>query len=435
MRIVSYRAMISWLSVLVAAPFGAAGCLGSADLSLGTMDVNLVGHTPSGATYRLRDASIVVTGPAPTTWNTEDDLNRTSLSAAVVAGNYVATLQAGWRLERLDASAATPVSAQLITANPVSFTVAPGARTSVPLQFLVNAEPVDMSQGYDITLGVEEPSTTTLFVLNQVLGRAGWAGITMYPSNSRGDQVPIQTIVGSENALLGPYEMVVANEEIFVADLNTSAIQVYPMTASGQVAPSRVISGPTTQIDFTRSVTVRNDEIYVGTPNKVLVFPLRASGDVAPTRVLQTPASVVSLTTYRDELYVTEWTLTSTSIAVYAATASGSAAPRRVLTGMQCPVNVAFVGDEMFVADECRGVLVYPTNASGNPRPSRELTRWELDEGELHVATSETELYVTLSAGTAVEVFPLTASGHDAPARTISGPHTNLGFPMSMQLH
>lgn len=61
-----------------------------------------------------------------------------------------------WRLERLDAGVATSVSATLTSDNPVAFTVVAGRRTTVPLRFHVDTGEVDMMQGYDITIEVEE---------------------------------------------------------------------------------------------------------------------------------------------------------------------------------------------------------------------------------------------------------------------------------------
>jgi hypothetical protein len=122
----------------------------------GTLGVNLVGSTPSGAFYRLRDAVITVDGPNPTVFDTEDDPDRISLSADVEPGDYSATVAPGWRLERLEDGNATTVTATLISDNPALFTVVPLQRTIVPLRFLVDDGEVPLDQGYDIVLDVDE---------------------------------------------------------------------------------------------------------------------------------------------------------------------------------------------------------------------------------------------------------------------------------------
>src|ERR1043166_4813015 len=147
-RCVVGLSLVAWLG---------AGCVAVEDDRLGTIGLELVGQTPSGTVYRLRDAVITVQGPTSTTiWNTEDAPDRTSLSANVVVGDYSASVQDGWRLERLDGSIATPVAAQLASDNPVLFAVTARERRSGPLQFRVNAELVDMSQGSDVVVTVQE---------------------------------------------------------------------------------------------------------------------------------------------------------------------------------------------------------------------------------------------------------------------------------------
>ena len=164
MRVIGIGAMFVWISI-------GTGCLGSSDDSAtGTLSANLVGSSPSGAIYRLRDAIITVQGPATMVFNSETDLDLTSLSANVGVGDYAAVLQDGWRLERVDGSITTPVVATLISDNPAFFTVVTRTRTSVPLRFRVEAEDVDMTQGYDIVIGIEEAARGTLVAINDSRG-------------------------------------------------------------------------------------------------------------------------------------------------------------------------------------------------------------------------------------------------------------------------
>jgi hypothetical protein len=141
----------------------------------GTVAMNLVGQAPSGNMYRLRTAIITVQGPASTTfWNTEDDLARTTLSENVVPGDYSVFLQEGWELEKL-APGLPPetVPAQLLSPNPQLFVVPDNARTVVALRFRVEEGEVDLDQGYDIVLDVEEPSSTPGFCDSQSDCNAG----------------------------------------------------------------------------------------------------------------------------------------------------------------------------------------------------------------------------------------------------------------------
>ena len=128
--------------------------------AMGTVSLDLVGQAPSGNVYRLRNALIIVQGPFTTTfWSTEDDPDRTSLSEEVPTGFYSAFVQEGWRLEFLDpAGPATPVDAELISHNPISFDVFEGERTRVALRFRVGDDEVNFETGYDIVIDVDEVS-------------------------------------------------------------------------------------------------------------------------------------------------------------------------------------------------------------------------------------------------------------------------------------
>jgi hypothetical protein len=145
---------------LVALSFGSVISLGACTEveDVGTVSLDLVGQTPAGTVYRLRDASIRVQGPVSTQlWNTEDDPDRTSLSADVEPGAFAMNLQPGWRLERLVPMAPpVTVEADLLTQNPSMFQVAAGLRTRVPLRFLVDDGIVDLASGYDIEVEIEE---------------------------------------------------------------------------------------------------------------------------------------------------------------------------------------------------------------------------------------------------------------------------------------
>src|SRR5262249_30384027 len=88
MRLVCVNAMLCclWISA-------AAGCAASpAGSATGEISVNLKGTVPSGVIYRLRNAVITVDGPSSAEFRTEDDPDRTSLSANVVVGDYTAVL-------------------------------------------------------------------------------------------------------------------------------------------------------------------------------------------------------------------------------------------------------------------------------------------------------------------------------------------------------
>lgn len=134
-----------------------AGCTESGSPDTGELSINLVGQAPSGAVYRLRDATVVVDGPLThRVFDTEEDLTRTTLEENVVTGDYSARLEPGWRLERVEGASTTTVEAEHTSPNPALFAVADNQRTFVPLKFHVAGEQINLAQGYGVIIEIDE---------------------------------------------------------------------------------------------------------------------------------------------------------------------------------------------------------------------------------------------------------------------------------------
>jgi hypothetical protein len=418
---------------LLVALLGSVGCAVEDDRT-GTIGLELVGQAPSGTLYRLRDAIITVQGPASTTvWNTEDDPNRTSLSASVAVGDYAVSVQDGWRLERLDGAMATTVAAQLASDNPVLFAVTPLQRTNVPLQFRVNAEVVDMSQGYDIVVTVQE-SPPLLAVASSLFDGSGPPpSVEVFAASANGNVSPIRAISGFTSFLLSPTSVVVAGDQLIVSDQFLPAINFYPTTATGDAAPSRQISGPLTSLSSPLALAVFEGEIYVAQAGgPLIVFPLTGSGNIAPSRTLFSPGGMQSLAVDRGRLYV----LSNNAITVFPTTAVGFPQPERTIfpAGVICPRGILVRRDEVFVTDGCgAGVQVYPATADGFVSPLRAISgaRTGLSNAA-GLARFGNELYVSGAFPSSVRVFPIQASGDVFPTRTITGAQTDLTFPLGV---
>lgn len=126
---------------------------------LGTMELKLVTTTPSGVTYRLREAILMVQGPQDTLFfNSEEDPNATSWSAQVIVGEYSYFLQEGWRMERIEGEEVIDIPAQLVDGNSGFFYVSEGYTTPVPLRFRVGDD--ILSEGaFEVSIQVEETQT------------------------------------------------------------------------------------------------------------------------------------------------------------------------------------------------------------------------------------------------------------------------------------
>jgi hypothetical protein len=410
-----------WLLGLV---LGVPSCAPTGEPDVGTLAINLVGQAPSGTVYRLRHAVITVTGQGiHQVWNTEDDLSRTSLSEDVPVGDYAMSLAPSWNLERIDGTSATPVAGALVSANPASFTVTPHRRTAVPLRFHVDSDVVDMSQGYDIVLTVEESPPQLIVVGNFNDFESG--SLTIHEAHVNGDAAPLRTIAGPLTTLSFPIGITVTDDEIIVCDADTGAIDVFPIHASGDVAPSRQIVGPETGIDACSDVAVFNGELYVAQSSDLLVFPLTANGDAAPIRRITGFSSGQYLAIHQGELYMAD--SSADRVAVFPLPVADHAQPIRSIES-NCASGVALAGGELFVANGCHApgeFSVYPRTANGSVEPQRTLSGDRADMGfPGQIRLVRGELYV--ASEDRVFVYRGLAAGDAAPVRTIGGPNTGV---------
>lgn len=149
-------------AIAIAIFLGVAAAACSAD-DTGTVAVSLTGHGPSGTTYRLRHAEIIVTGAEATrVFHTESDPGRTALSADLPPGDYTLAIPDGWFLdrERPDGTFAA-IDAELVSANPAPFTITASAATRVTLRFRAGGEEVPLDDGtLEVDLDVEEVDAT-----------------------------------------------------------------------------------------------------------------------------------------------------------------------------------------------------------------------------------------------------------------------------------
>jgi len=147
-----HHSLVSRLATAAVALIGlGAGACATDDL--GTIGLSLVGQSPSGTVYNLRNAEVAVTGPAGTlVFRSEDDPYASHFTAHVQAGSYTADLADGWFVERIADGVGTLVEATLTSPDPAPFEVAANATAHVPLRFRIVGDDVNFGQGdFDIT--------------------------------------------------------------------------------------------------------------------------------------------------------------------------------------------------------------------------------------------------------------------------------------------
>ena len=140
-----------YLSIGAALVF--AGC--AAHEESGTVQLALTGTSPSGNTYRLRDAQLTINGGAePIVFHTEDAPDRTLISQHLAAGDYTLHVTPGWRLERVRSGGTVDtVQATLTSPDPQPFTITTGAASAVALRFVTDGEVVS-TDGGDVGISI-----------------------------------------------------------------------------------------------------------------------------------------------------------------------------------------------------------------------------------------------------------------------------------------
>ena len=280
-------------------------------------------------------------------------------------------------MERISSGTATPVTAHLLSDNPVRFTVVADQRTSVPLQFRVDSDTVALTQGYDLVLAIQEAAPPLIAVTNQTSATS--SVIELYAVDATGAIAPFREIGGPATTLSGGVGMAPAANQLLVADRGANAIDFFPASATGNVAPVRRLVGAATQLQSPQHVAVVGSELYVLQGNgTIVVFPSNASGNVAPTRVMSGIPNPQAFAIERGEIYVVSG---GPDISVYPATASGAVSPTRTITvaGLSgCLMGMTVHGQEIFVSPTCGsviGIFVLPTSANGRDRWNRRRTK------------------------------------------------------------
>lgn len=424
MRCARLGLVTMWMFGVLAA---GAGCSASSDGGPGEITIALAGQSSSGVSYRLRNATISVDGPVSQVWHTEDDPARDTLSADVPAGDYSVRLDDGWQLERRDGMTTTAVGAEFVSDNPQRFSVTASQRALVRLQFRVDGDGVDLAQGYDISLGVQDSPLSLAIACTD--NSTEKASISVFRARASGDLAPLRRISGTRSAVGSPFSVVVAGGQLIAADLGAPAINFYPVDGNGDVAPSRRIAGSMTHLVGPVALAVAGGEIYVGqNDGSILIFPLTASGNIAPTRSITALRYAGGLAIDNGELYVTDYFGT---IAVFPLTASGNAVPTRTITptDTSCLNGIAVRDGEIFVGTTClAGVYVYPKLANGSMAALRAIVGPDTGiSGAEGVVRFGQDIYVATNLDS-VLVFPANASGNVRPVRAIGGSQSMFGF-------
>jgi hypothetical protein len=299
--------------------------------------------------------------------------------------------------------------------------------------------------------------------------------ILVFASDARGDTAPIRVISGPNTLMVAPFAITVdpVNNELYVSDFFGEAVRVYPLDADGDVAPLRnLTNGPNSHLVWPRQLVVDtvNDEIIVPSFNifdpppapasSIRVYPRTADGDIAPLRsifgdntMLDNPLSL-TLDSTHDELLTNSYSAGgpgAPGVLAFSRVDTGDAIPLRTLSGPATtilnytnwlahdPVNDEIYVDAVFSNEFFAnlGYAVFPRTASGDVAPARTVSGVEAGLSEIAgiVYDPVNDRVIVSNCDDdggdicSLNVFAGSASGNVPPELSIAGPSTQLGAP------
>jgi len=342
---------------------------------------------------------------------------------------------------------------------------------------LLNEVPIADINGSNT--GLDGPNGVALDSGGKVyLADGGADSVFVYPAGSNGNVAPIATINTSVVTGLSNATGIALDSggNIYLSERGNPyypccpppSVLVYPAGSNGNAAPIATISGRKTRLKHPDGIAIDSvGKIYVADARKVLVYRAGSNGDAAPIAVIG-----LSKTGKQDSdgiavdssgnIYVEEPGNVATGgrilpkVSVYAALANRRRRldehPIATITGS----NTGLIYSDGIAVDSSANiyvtqwypvpsVFIYPAVGSSTGRldesPIATISGPDTDLGfPVAIAVdSNGNIYVVdidgFGNGTAtVFVYPAGSNGNVAPVSTISGPQTELGFPQFLAI-
>jgi DNA-binding beta-propeller fold protein YncE len=248
---------------------------------------------------------------------------------------------------------------------------------------------------------------------------------------SLGGELPPIRLVADPFPTFNGIALDIANNRIAMSDENRKSVLVYDRasgnSSSGVTAPVRQVIGPDSQIGYIAGVTFdpAHREIYAvnnDLDDRIVVFDDNANGDVKPKRRLFVPHQAwgISVNPLADQFAISVQQLSM--VAIYRREAAGLEAPVRIIegpsTGLADPHGVHWDGThhEIVVANHGNSSVIASYSA--------------YDAGVSSSALSAGGHFLPPS----LTVFEDSAKADAKPLRAIQGAHTQLNWPMGIDV-
>jgi DNA-binding beta-propeller fold protein YncE len=248
---------------------------------------------------------------------------------------------------------------------------------------------------------------------------------------SLGGELPPLRLVSDPYPTFNGIALDTANSRILMSDENRKSVLVYDRAggskSSAVTAPLRQVIGPDSQIGYIAGVTFDpgHKEIYAvnnDLDDRIVVFDDDANGDVKPKRRLYVPHQAwgISVNPAADQFAISVQQLSM--VAIYRREAAGLEAPLRIIegpnTGLADPHGVHWDADhhEIVVANHGNYSVIASYSA--------------YDAGVSSRAMSAGGHFLPPS----LTVFQDSAKADAKPLRRIQGAHTQLNWPMGIDV-
>jgi DNA-binding beta-propeller fold protein YncE len=248
---------------------------------------------------------------------------------------------------------------------------------------------------------------------------------------SIGGELPPVRLVSDPYPTFNGIALDVANNRIALSDENRKSVLVYDRAGGNKsplvTSPLRQVMGPDSQIGYIAGVTFdpAHREIYAvnnDLDDRIVVFDDSANGDVKPKRRLFVPHQAwgISVNPLADQFAISVQQLSM--VAIYRREAAGLEAPLRIIegpnTGLADPhgVNWDAAHHEIVVANHGNSSVIASYSA--------------YDAGVSSRAMSAGGHFLPPS----LTVFQDSAKADAKPLRTIQGAHTQLNWPMGIDV-
>ena len=265
---------------------------------------------------------------------------------------------------------------------------------------------------------------------------------TVSPDWIGGEIPPLRSIVDPYPSFTG---MAVdpENDRVIMSDASRKSILIYDRTSGSKsnelTEPLRQIIGPNAAMEYPSGTSVdpANQEVYAinnDIADTMVVFSYDDEGNARPKRFLYVPHQAwgVSVSPSRDELAVS--VESPNLVVVYRREAEGLEPPLRSIygpnTGMADPHGISLDGtnNEIVVANHGnRNGRQNPHSGAYTSEERAELQKGGPREGD----EADTSGHYQPPSLT---VYPATAEGDVKPLRVIQGPHTQLDWPMEIDV-